>query len=146
MASIHENMVGAAAGETQRLPIVTELDIVAARQQGRVLAARLGFSSGDLALIATAISELARNIVQYAQHGEILLRIVDEGRRGIEVVARDEGPGIADLTLAMHDGYSTGGGLGLGLPGVKRLMDEFDIVSELGKGTTITARKWARKK
>lgn len=125
------------------VPIQTELDIVVARQQGRAMAARLGFSPGDLALIATAISEVARNIVQYAKRGDILLKLVDEGRRGIEVVARDNGPGIADLELAMRDGYSTGGGLGLGLPGAKRLMDDFDVVSESGKGTTITLRKWA---
>jgi serine/threonine-protein kinase RsbT len=126
------------------VPIASEVDIVVARQQGRNLAARLGFSHGDLALIATAISELARNIVTYARKGEIVLRLVEGSRRGIMVVVRDQGPGIADVELAMQDGFSTGGGLGLGLPGARRLMDEFDIVSELGKGTTVTMKKWVR--
>ena len=127
-----------------RVPITTEIDIVIARQRGRDLAAPLGFSSGDLALIATAISEMARNIVQYATRGEILLTLVEGKPRGIIVVARDEGPGIPNLEFAMQDGYSTGGGLGLGLPGAKRLMDEFEVVSEPGKGTTVTMKKWKR--
>jgi serine/threonine-protein kinase RsbT len=125
-------------------PIACETDIVIARQQGRELAASLGFSTTDLALISTAISELARNIVQYARRGEIVVKTLQERRRGILVIARDDGPGIANLDQAMQDGFSTGGGLGLGLPGAKRLMDEFDIVSEPGKGTTITMKKWAR--
>ena len=124
------------------LPI---LDIVAARQKGRTLAAQCGLSSTDLAVVATAISELARNIVRYAVRGEIVLRRVENGtKRGIEVVATDDGPGISDVPLAMQDGYSTSGGLGLGLPGVRRLMDEFDIVSRFGKGTTVTVKKWRR--
>jgi serine/threonine-protein kinase RsbT len=127
-----------------RLPIASEADILAARQQGRELAGRLGFSASDLALLATAISEVARNIVQYAKRGEICLRLEEGSRRGIVVIARDEGPGIADINLAMQDGYSTGGGLGLGLPGAKRLMEEFAIVSEVGKGTTVTMKKWVR--
>lgn len=118
-------------------------DIVAARQQGRALAARLGFDGSDLTVIATAISELARNILEYAQVGEILLSAVaEDGRSGIGIVARDEGHGIPDIARALQDGYSTSRGLGLGLPGVKRLMDEFSIVTELGKGTTVTVRKW----
>jgi serine/threonine-protein kinase RsbT len=122
-----------------------DADIVSARQKGRELASQCGFPSTDLAVIATAISELARNLVRYAVHGEIILRLLDEnGRRGVEVVAVDDGPGIPDLTLAMQDGYSTSGSLGLGLPGVRRLMDEFDIVSEFGKGTMVTVRKWKR--
>ncbi len=124
------------------IPIANELDIVAARQEGRKLAATLGFSSGDLALIATAISELARNIVSYAKRGEIVMRVAEERRRGIVIIARDSGPGIPNLQMAMQDGFSTGGGLGLGLPGAKRLMDDFDIVSEVGKGTTVTIKKW----
>jgi serine/threonine-protein kinase RsbT len=132
------------AGEI-RVSIHSEADIVAARQQGRALAAELGFSSGDLTLIATAISEVARNIVAYAKRGEILLSHTNQGsRRGIVVVARDEGPGIPDIAQAMQDGYSTSRGLGLGLPGAKRLMDEFDIASQAGKGTTIVMKKWAR--
>jgi serine/threonine-protein kinase RsbT len=122
-----------------------EADIVQARQRGRALAAELGFSSGDQALIATAISELARNIVNYAGDGEITIEVErTPARAGVVVVARDHGPGIADVGLAMQDGYSTGGGLGLGLPGTRRLMDEFAIDSELGRGTTITTRKWVR--
>ena len=131
------------AGEI-RVSIDSEADIVAARQQGRALAAELGFSSADLTLIATAISEVARNIVAYAKRGEILLSHANQGsKRGIVVVARDEGPGIADVAQAMQDGYSTSRGLGLGLPGAKRLMDEFDIASQAGKGTTIVMKKWA---
>ena len=127
------------------VPINSDQDIVAARQKGRSLAAELGFSSGDATLIATAISEVARNIVVYADHGEIVLSAVQRaGQRGILVIARDEGPGIPDIERAMRDGFSTGRSLGLGLPGARRLMDEFEIVSEVGKGTTITMRKWTR--
>ncbi len=127
------------------VPITLEIDIVSARQQGRALAAQVGFSGGDLTLIATAISEIARNIVVYAKRGEIVLSPVQDGpRRGILVVARDQGPGIPDVARAMQDGYSTGRSLGLGLPGAKRIMDDFEIVSEVGKGTTVTMRKWMR--
>ncbi|PYM39597.1 MAG: ATP-binding protein [Candidatus Rokuibacteriota bacterium] len=128
-----------------RVPVGADVDIVTARQKGRELAAQCGLSSTDLAVVATAISELARNIVRYAVRGEIVLRRVENGtKRGIEVVATDDGPGISDVPLAMQDGYSTSGGLGLGLPGVRRLMDEFDIVSRFGKGTTVTVKKWRR--
>ncbi|HEU5263257.1 MAG TPA: anti-sigma regulatory factor [Gaiellaceae bacterium] len=127
------------------MSIDCDADIVSARQKGRALAVQCGFATTDLAVVATAISELARNIVRYATHGEIVLRLVeDHGKRGIEVVAADDGPGIPDLPLAMQDGYSTSGGLGLGLPGTRRLMDEFEIVSDLGKGTTVTVRRWKR--
>jgi len=103
----------------------------------------VGFSATDATLIATAISELARNIVLYATRGEIALTAVENGGRpGVIVVARDKGPGIPDLRRATAGGYSTSGGLGLGLAGVRRLMDEFEIVSEVGTGTTVTARKW----
>jgi serine/threonine-protein kinase RsbT len=126
-----------------RVPIGSDADIVAARQQGRALAAPLGFSRVDLTLIATAISEVARNILAYAKRGEIVLSLANQGSRpGIVVSARDDGPGISDIALAMQDGYSTSRGLGLGLPGAKRLMDEFDIVSQVGKGTTIVMKKW----
>ena len=125
------------------MPVDRDVDIVSARQKGRELASQCGLPSTNLAVVATAISELARNIVCYAERGEIILRLVDDhGKRGIEVVAADDGPGIADVALAMQDGYSTSGGLGLGLPGVRRLMDEFEINSEFGKGTTVTVRKW----
>ncbi len=103
----------------------------------------MGFSSTDLTLIATAISELARNIVLYAKSGEIHLSSIEHGdKRGIAVVARDEGPGIPDIRRALQDGYSTSRSLGLGLPGVRRLMDEFEIVSEVNRGTRVTVKKW----
>jgi serine/threonine-protein kinase RsbT len=126
-----------------RVEIGSDGDVLTARAQGRALAARLGFSSTDLTLIATAISEIARNIVLYAREGEMVFRLVNEGdRQGIVVVARDNGPGIEDVHLAMRDDYSTGQGLGLGLPGARRLMDEFEIDSPPGGGTTVTMRKW----
>ena len=123
--------------------IAHEADIVLARQKGRELATQAGFASGDATLVATAISEVARNIVAYAERGEIVLDLVHErGRRGILIVARDEGPGIPDVELAMTDGYSTGRSLGLGLPGARRLVDDFEISSVVGRGTTVTMRKW----
>ena len=132
-----------ADGET-RVPIVHEGDIVSARRMGRELAAELGFSSSELTLIATAISEVARNIVVYATSGEISMETREqEGRRGIQIVASDQGPGITNIALAMQDGYSTTRSLGLGLPGARRIMDEFLIISEIGQGTVITMRKWA---
>lgn len=127
------------------VPIASNLDIVAARQQGRALALQLSYTSTDATLIATAISELARNIVIYAKRGEIVLARTNNGvRPGIVVVARDEGPGIANVSQAVAGGYSTSGGLGLGLSGVRRLMDEFEISSEPGRGTTVTVTRWKR--
>jgi serine/threonine-protein kinase RsbT len=123
--------------------VSSDADVVEAREKGRELSAQLGFSSIDLTLIVTAISEVARNILLYAREGEILLRLDNDGQRGITVVARDEGPGIPDLDMAMRDSYSTGNGLGLGLPGARRLMDEFEIESEISKGTTVVMKKWA---
>lgn len=139
-------MKDALIADEVRVSIGSDADIVAARQKGRELAGQCGFPSTELAVIATAISELARNIVRYAARGEIVLRLIDGdgGKRGIEVVAADDGPGIPDITLAMQDGYSTSGSLGLGLPGVRRLMDDFDIASAFGKGTTVTVHKWKR--
>ena len=129
-----------------RVPIDGELDILTARQNARELAVTLGFDAVRQTLIATAISELARNILKYAGHGEILLRSdARNGTRGVTVVATDEGPGIADLALAMTDGFSTGHGLGLGLPGTKRLMDDFDLVSTVGSGTVVTTTMWVRR-
>lgn len=120
-------------------------DIVTARQAGRQLASGAGFSSSDLTVIATAISEIARNILEYAKQGEVTLELVNhETRKGLRVIARDEGPGIGDIPQAMQDGYTTSGGLGIGLPGTRRLMDEFAIVSEAGKGTTVTMKKWVQ--
>lgn len=130
----------------RRVPIDGELDILTARQNARELAVALGFDAVRQTLIATAISELARNILKYAGHGEILLRsAARNGARGVTVVAADEGPGIADLALAMTDGFSTGHGLGLGLPGTKRLMDDFNLVSTVGSGTVVTTTMWARR-
>lgn len=126
-----------------QVPINSDQDIVVARQRGRSLAIALGFSSGDATLIATAISELARNIVTYARPGEIRLTVLHSSvRKGIQVVAQDTGPGIPDIPQALRDGFSTSGSLGLGLPGVKRLVDEFEIISAVNRGTTVTAKKW----
>ncbi len=129
----------------RRIPIRSDADIVRARQEGRALASEVPFSASDLTVIAAAISELARNIYSYAGQGEIELRLVERnGRRGIQVVARDEGPGIHDISLALEDGYSTAGRLGLGLPGVRRLFDEFELKSQPGVGTEVTMYKWTR--
>ena len=126
-----------------RVAVSANADVVVARQEGRKVAARAGFTATELAVIATAISEIARNIVKFAKRGEVLVSVVTENERtGITVVARDVGPGIPDVDRAVQDGYSTYGGLGLGLPGAKRLMDEFEIMSEVGKGTTVTMTKW----
>jgi serine/threonine-protein kinase RsbT len=123
--------------------INSDQDIVTARQKGRALAIELGFSAGDATLVATSISELARNIVSYARKGEIQLNTVQgSGRQGILIVASDDGPGIQDIRQAMRDGFSTSGSLGLGLPGVRRLMDEFEIASEPGQGTIVKVKKW----
>jgi serine/threonine-protein kinase RsbT len=133
------------ADEAAHVPIDRDGDVVTARQKGREMAQRAGFSGSDLTIIATAISEIARNIVLYARRGEVIVSQVQQGaKRGLLVVARDEGPGIADIEQAMRDGFSTGKSLGLGLPGARRLMDEFEIVSEMGKGTVVTMKKWTR--
>jgi serine/threonine-protein kinase RsbT len=130
-------------GEAVEVAIRSDHDIVLARQNGRTMAIELGFSSGDATLIATAISELARNIVSYARTGKIVLRRVQSsGRIGIQVVAWDAGPGIRDVQQALRDGFSTSGSLGLGLPGVRRLMEEFAIDSKLNRGTMVTVKKW----
>jgi serine/threonine-protein kinase RsbT len=123
--------------------IDSDRSIVEARQRGRELANHAGFTRTDLAIIATAISELARNALTYAGRGQITVRpLADGNKRGIVIVASDEGPGISNMQLAMQDGYSTSGSLGLGLPGVRRLMDEFEIKSEVGQGTTVIVKKW----
>ena len=134
-------------GEAQeRISIESEADVVTARQRARRLAIELDMTTTDQTLLATAISEVARNITAYAQRGEVLLEIVRDGRgrRGIRVVARDQGPGIEDVERALTDGYTTGGGLGLGLPGARRLVDEFDIETAIGVGTTVTLVMWTR--
>ena len=125
------------------VPIASTADIFTAREEGRFLAARLGFSAWDQTMIASAISELARNILEFATGGWMALTPETSGNRvGLVIVARDQGPGIADLAIAVAGGGSPAKGPGFGLPGVNRLMDEFDIASELGKGTTVTAKKW----
>jgi serine/threonine-protein kinase RsbT len=132
-----------ALNEERRVPIDTEGDIVMARQVGREMASQLGFGLSDLTLIATAISEITRNIVDHAGNGEIEIKISDNGNNpGITIIARDKGPGIEDIGLAMQDGYTSKNGLGLGLPGSQRIMDEFQISSEVGEGTTIVMKKW----
>lgn len=132
-------------GPESTVPIRHESDILVARKAGRAIAVRLRFSDTDLILIATAISEITRNILTYATHGDVTFEeVVEHSRRGLVVTARDQGPGIADVEQAMQDGYTSGRGLGLGLPGARRLMDEFSIESTVGKGTTIIMKKWAR--
>jgi serine/threonine-protein kinase RsbT len=134
-----------ASGPDVRVPVASDIDIVSARQQGRALAMRLGFSSSDATMVATAISELARNIVLYAKRGEIVLAaVVNSEHRGLAITACDDGDGIADIRQALQDGYSTSGRMGVGLPGVKRLMDEFEISSTVGKGTVVSVKKWGR--
>jgi serine/threonine-protein kinase RsbT len=128
-----------------RVPVARDADVVQARQKGREVAAAVGFSATELTLIATAISEIARNIVKFAERGEVVITPVSDGhRRGIHVLVRDVGVGIADPGRAMEDGYSTYHGLGLGLPGAKRLMDSFELSSTAGEGTTVTMEKWLR--
>lgn len=135
------------SAEEVRVVISSDQDIILARQKGRALAVEAGFSSVDATLIATAISELARNIVSYASTGEIIIRILqDSGRGGLCITASDSGPGIPDLRQALRDGFSTSGSLGLGLPGVRRLMDEFLISSEPGKGTKVMVKKWRQER
>jgi RNA polymerase sigma factor (sigma-70 family) len=127
------------------IPIRADADIVAARQLGREMAVRTGFTAAEATVIATAISEITRNIVRFARRGEVTItRVSDDGTPGVMIVARDAGPGIADLDLAMTVGYTTYGGQGLGLPGSRRLMDQFEISTELGRGTTVTMTKWSR--
>jgi serine/threonine-protein kinase RsbT len=132
-----------ASSEELRVLVERDADIVVARQRGREIAVRAGFSATDATLIATAISEIARNIVKFARRGEIVMTVVDDvGTPGLTVVANDAGPGIEDVELALTEGHTTYGGLGLGLPGARRIMDEFEITSEVGRGTTVTMTKW----
>jgi serine/threonine-protein kinase RsbT len=130
-----------ARDDLTRVPIEGDPDIVRARQAARELAVRAGFTGADLTLLATAVSEVARNIVRFAGSGEVTIELLDDPT-GIRVVARDAGPGIADVAAALADGWSTTDGLGLGLPGARRLVDEFDLSSEVGRGTTVTMTTW----
>lgn len=127
------------------ITIQSDLDIVAARMAARDMAKAMGFGAIDQARIATAISELARNIYLYAGEGTVTVSEVQQGiRKGIEVVCEDQGPGIDDIDLVMQDGYTTSKGMGMGLPGARRLMDDFEVISISGEGTKITCRKWKR--
>ena len=133
---------GSTRDDRIRVPISVDADVVTARSMSREAAARLGFGTTDLTVIATAVSEVTRNIVRFAGSGEVVVELLDEPRPGVRIVARDAGPGIPDLAQAMQDGFSTYAGLGLGLPGARRLMDEFDVDTEVGRGTTVTMTKW----
>jgi serine/threonine-protein kinase RsbT len=128
------------------IAIESDADVVTARQQARAMASELELSSTDQTLLATAISEVARNITAYAKRCEVLLGVIkdDNGRRGIRVIARDEGPGIENLELALQDGYTSGSGLGLGLPGARRLVHHFEIETAPGQGTKVTLVMWER--
>ena len=133
----------------ERIAIASDADVVTARQRARTLAVELEMPSTDQTLLATAISEIARNITTYADggRGEVVIDVIHDGRgrRGVRGIARDDGPGIDDLEPALTDGYTTGGGLGLGLPGARRLVDEFDIQTGPGEGTVVTLIKWAER-
>jgi serine/threonine-protein kinase RsbT len=127
-----------------RIRIRSQTDVAAARGRGRALGRAIGLTSVEQALVTGAISELARNMLAYAETGEICIRVADNGRsNGVTIVAQDDGPGIADPDRAIVDGFSTSGRLGLGLPGVRRLMDQFDIHSDAGHGTVVTVTKWS---
>lgn len=129
------------------IDIKQEADVIFARHQGRKIAKQLDFDDTEQVSIATVISEVAQNIVKYAQSGKIMFRAIQEGQQiGLEIIATDAGPGIQDIDLAMQNGYSTGNSLGLGLPGAKRMTHRFNIQSEVGVGTTITMVKWRETK
>jgi serine/threonine-protein kinase RsbT len=142
------NSSNASRGEfDELLEISGEDDIVQARQRARELARELGFGLVDQSRVATAVSELARNVVRYATDGRgaaSMRRIGDGSHVGLEIVVSDNGPGIEDIEEAMQVGFTSGAGLGMGLPGARRLMDDLQIESELGRGTTVTIRKWRR--
>ena len=125
--------------------INSESDIVVVRKTVRNISSQMGFGITDVTRIVTAASELARNVFLYAGSGVMQWQILEErDRMGIQLAYIDHGPGIANISLVMQEGYTTSGGLGMGLPGSKRLMDELAVESESGKGTRVTARKWKR--
>lgn len=130
--------------DSQTIALEHDHDIAIARSQVRALAAALGFSALDQTRLATVASELARNVVKYAGSGRLIVQPVPspDGRTGLRLIFEDQGPGIPDIAAAMRDGFSTGRGLGKGLPGSQRLVDEFKIESAEGRGTRITALKW----
>ena len=126
-----------------RVRVTREADVTRSLLEAGRIAGHVGFNTSLRQMVATAVSELARNILKYAGSGDVLINDVRRGRRvGIEVIARDRGPGIEDVERAMSDHFSSSGTLGLGLPGVKRMMDEFEIQSVPGEGTQVTIRKW----
>jgi RNA polymerase sigma factor (sigma-70 family) len=147
-ASLSQSLMerGQQSDNEVRIAIHGDPDIVRARKAAREMASKLGFSSTELTMIATAVSEIARNIVRFAREGELVIELLETPPRGVRVVARDAGPGIADVEQALTDGYSTYHGLGLGLPGARRLMDEFSVMSEVGRGTTVTMTKWQKER
>lgn len=129
--------------EDTSFAVSTDKDVVQIREHARDMAGTLGFSRNDRTMITTVVSEICRNILEYAQRGELRIKLVNNNsQKGLQIIACDDGPGIADVKKAMQDGYSTGRGMGVGLPGSKRIMDEFEIESKPGKGTKITMCKW----
>ena len=131
--------------DEQTIEVRRDIDVILARNVGRKMASEIGFGELDQTRITTAISELARNIVTHANRGKVVIREIQKGdRRGIEVVCTDDGPGIEDIEAALRDGYTTAGGLGIGMTGAKRLMDEFHVESVVGVGTTVIVKKWLR--
>jgi serine/threonine-protein kinase RsbT len=148
-ASVSETLLDRRApsgGEEVSVNVERDASVVVARQRAREVASSAGFSLTEATVIATAVSEIARNIVRFARRGRITMMVVSEGdATGMTVIARDAGPGIHDVEEALREGMTTYGGLGLGLPGSRRLMDEFDVTSEVGRGTTVTMTKWRRR-
>jgi serine/threonine-protein kinase RsbT len=125
------------------LPVRSEMDVVQVRQTVRAWAAELAFGLVDQTKVVTAASELARNTLRHGGGGEMLIEALNDGvKRGVRLTFTDKGPGIADITMAMRDGFTTGSGLGMGLPGTRRLVNEFNVVSRIGEGTTVTIVKW----
>jgi serine/threonine-protein kinase RsbT len=142
-APIAEPQSSSSSSVRVRIPIDSDADVAVAGEHGRRLASRLDFSPTDITVIAAAILEVARNILTYGQRGDLMLHLIQRrGRLGVAVVARDKGPGIANVHQAVRDGCSPSGGLGLA--SARRLMDEFRVRSEPGRGTTVTMRKWTR--
>lgn len=127
----------------ETLPVKTTADIVVVRQVARSWAAEIGFGLVDLTKLVTAASELARNTLDYGKGGTVRFESLNDGpRRGLRLIFEDQGPGIADVELAMKDGYTTGGGLGLGLSGSRRLVNDFEISSKVGQGTRVAITRW----
>ena len=125
------------------LPVRSEMDVVQVRTITRQWSAELGFSLVEQTKMVTAASEIARNTLLHGKGGDVTVEILNDGlKKGLRMAFADQGPGIADITLAMRDGYTTGGGLGMGLPGTKRLVSEFQVDSEPGKGTRVTITRW----